>query len=105
MLGDAKGIKGVPRVCWVLDGGLRCASVRERARACACACNVRVRLRVCSFVGLCPFARARRVRACMRASVSACACSCDSIGLQFRVCVRRSAVRALPSHGGGLRYV
>jgi hypothetical protein len=51
-------------VCWVLDGvfGAR-----------ACACNERVRLRVCSCAWLCPFARAR-VRACLHASVSACAC-------------------------------
>ncbi len=79
--------------------------MRERARECACVCNERVRLRVCSGVCLCPFARARCVRACMRASVSACAGSCDSIGLQFRACVRRGAVRALQSHGGGLRYL
>ncbi len=45
--------------------------MRMRERACAFACNERVRLRVCSCVCLCPFARARCVRACMRASVSA----------------------------------
>ncbi len=50
-------------MCWVLAGGLRCASVRVQ---CACACNVRVRLRECSYVCLCPFARARaRVYACL----------------------------------------
>ena len=57
---------------------------------------------------LCPFARVRarvRVRACVRASVSACTGWCDSNGLQCRVCVRRGAVRALPSHGGGMRYL
>jgi hypothetical protein len=54
----------------------------------------------------------------MRASVSACACSCVSIGLHRRACVcseragvcvanvyvRRSAVRALTSHSTDVRY-
>ncbi len=50
-------------MCWVLDGGLRCASVRERARSCACLCNDRVRLRVCSCVCVC---------------VHLCACACGA---------------------------
>jgi hypothetical protein len=57
-------------------------------------------LRVCSCVCLCPFARAR-VRACMRASVSACACvraipsDCNSARVcSERRCSRRGAVRA-----------
>jgi hypothetical protein len=82
--------------------------VRERARAmsvCVCACA-----HVCVCVHL--RARARCVRVCMRASVSACACNCaiPSDCVFARVCVasgavRGGAVRALPSHGGGLRYL
>jgi hypothetical protein len=99
-------------VCWVLDGGLRCASVREQ---CACACNERVRLRVCSSVCLCPFARVHaRARACP--CVYACLRERMCGFVRFHriaiprvcvasVCVRRGAARALPSHGGGLRYL
>jgi hypothetical protein len=72
-------------VCWVLDGGLRCACARAHAR---------VRLRVCSFVCLCSFARAR---AC--ACVCACLCERTCRFVRFhriaipRVCAPRRCAR------------
>ncbi len=97
------------------------SQVRVRARACACAkcaCNERVRLRVCSFVCSCSFVCVRVcVRACPFVCERMCVCSCVSIGLRLCaracsererecvcVCARPAAVRALPSHGGDLRY-
>jgi hypothetical protein len=99
--GDTKGVLG-PR---------RGSQVRVCARACACASNERVCLCVCSCVCLCPFARARCVRAC----VYACLCERMCVFVRFdqiaiprvcvaSACVRCSAVRALPSHGGDVRY-
>ncbi len=112
-------------MCWVLDGVFGAG---------ACACNERVRLRVCSFVCLCPFARVHaclaRVRAmcvcvgacahvcvCVRLRVRPCACvyawlcerMCGFVRFHRiaipRVCIASGAVRALPSHGVGLRYL
>jgi hypothetical protein len=37
-IGVLGGTKGVPRVCWVLDGSLRCASVRVHACLCERMC-------------------------------------------------------------------
>ncbi len=93
-------------MCWVLEGGLRCASVRAHARVRAmsvCVC-------ICAHVCVCVHLSA--VRAC----VYACLCECMCGFVRFRriaiprvsvasACVRRGAVRALPSHGGGLRYL
>ncbi len=71
VLGRTVGYEGIPRVCSVLDGGLRCACVREQnaraMRVCLCAC---AHLCVCVHLFACVRAR-ERVRACMRAHVSA----------------------------------
>ena len=93
-------------MCWVLDGGLRCVCVQ-----CACAF---ARELMCVFVS----SSARAVRAC----VTACLCERMCVFVRFHriaiprvcvasarvcvasACVRRGAVRALPSRGGGLRY-
>ncbi len=78
--------------------------MRERARACVFGCNDRVRLRVCSCVCLCSFW-------CVRARMYACLCERVCGFVRFRriaiprVCVASGAVRALPSYGGGLRYL
>jgi hypothetical protein len=92
-------------VCWVLDGVLRCACVREHVRVCAmsmclCAC---AHLFICVHLFACALDACARVHACMRACVSACACSCVSIGLHLRarvcsdvcVCVCSERVCAL----------
>ena len=76
--------------------------MRELSRACACAFS---RVFMCVFL---PFGC---VRARARACVYACLCERMCGFVRFhriaipRVCVRRGAVRALPSHGGGLRYL
>ena len=93
-------------MCWVLDGGLRCASVRAHARVHAMSVCVCVYAHVCVSVHLAACARARD-----RACVYACLCERMCGFVRFhriaipRVCVASGAVRALPSHGGGLRYL
>ncbi len=98
--------------------------MRVRARASACACNERVRLRVCSWVCLCSFGCVRGAFLLACPCVYACLCERMCVFVRFHriaiprvcvasvcvnvcvasVCARRGAVRALPSHGGDLRY-
>jgi hypothetical protein len=99
----------VPRVCWVLDGVLRCASVREHVRVCVqCACAF-ARVLICVFMFICVRARCVRARVSVRVCVPLVAHVCVvrafpsdcifSLVCVANACARLAAACALPSHG------
>jgi hypothetical protein len=106
------GTEGVLGSSTPFFGARACVcKVRVRVRAmsvCVCAC---AHLCVCFTLCTCALRECARVRACMPAFVSACACfrsfPSDCVFALLcvaSVCARPGAARAFPSHGGDVRY-
>ena len=65
----------------------------------SCVCGTHAGVTACVRLHVCV-----RVRGWLGLCVCACVCVCGIVCVRVCVCVRRGAVRALPLHGGDLRY-